>query len=873
MKKRIFLLLAMLTVLLCICALSASAAEENTIVRYCEYCDLTETWYPFDNTSAIETKHYYLKNNVTFGEKTVPSGTTLCLELNGRIYTANRHMIVNSGAIVNIQDNSGKGTFAGRGSDNYDPGRAIWLKSGGTLNLYSGTMTAATSSARGTKRGGVLAIYGTFNMFGGQVRDGIADEIGGTVFLDTNGLFNMYGGSISGGSAPNSPCCYFRGKVLLGNDASIEHAQVTPNSSQGLYAADQITIRGNYTGSLCMSVYGLESAGTDIGNSDNADLTGSTIYLSGNDMLVKVSGNDLVTYLPDAAAITSGDETVSYETLDSALSALKDGDLLTLYQGTENAVTIDKNITLDLNGRTIKNTLTADEGVTVYIKDSSTDDYTIADKIYGHITEIAGDIRAAEATGTSDPYLMIENANGVSFHAVSLNIHSMTLKPGQAALYFNNTFAGDSMVTEQIASFGVAMSIEGAPDESTMANSKHYTQLDGALFGTDEGNNGSLLSGIMKEENDRMANQRNADITVYGKAYVQLKDGRYLFGVCQSRSLKEQVESAGNQFETLSAEAQDGLMKMLGRFQNVTEKWDIQEVYDYMEHHEEETLKIMIVGNSGAVDAFHLLYKAFQDQYPDQKIVLGVMYYSGCTVAQHVDFYQKESPVYSYRINRDGTWVRHEESTLQDGLTDQQWDIVSIHANKKTTVSKADRDLLAQYISESVTTPYQLYYDYTWPNPNDELFFSEGFDPQPPAGYKDTLIRDFGFDLINQMNVINANVQDILSDGMFDNFVTGAPAFLYALNRLGCTQPELYRDYTHASDFGRLIAAYCWVSQITGEPITEININLIPAANRATFRQQALGDMVVTEEMKQIIMESVNYALENRFGVPLPLES
>lgn len=313
-------------------------------------------------------------------------------------------------------------------------------------------------------------------------------------------------------------------------------------------------------------------------------------------------------------------------------------------------------------------------------------------------------------------------------------------------------------------------------------------------------------------------------------------------------------------------------MKMLNRFENSTKNWNVGAIYDYMENHEQETLKIVIVGNSGAVDAYQLLYQAFQDQYPDQKIVLGVMYYSGCTIAQHVGFYQNESPVYSYRINRDGTWVFHDESTLQEGLTDQQWDIVSMHAPKKSFVTKQDRDLLAQYISECVTNEYQLYFDYTWPNPNDETFFSPGYDPQPPAGYKDSLIRDFGFDPVNQMNILTAHFKnDMLADGMFDKFVNCSPAIMYAFNRLGCSQLELYRDYTHLSDFGRLMAAYCWVTQITDTPLTEVNIDVVEKSMRHR-RAQAYGDMIVTEEMKQIIIQCVNHALENRYDVPLPLE-
>ena len=61
------------------------------------------------------------------------------------------------------------------------------------------------------------------------------------------------------------------------------------------------------------------------------------------------------------------------------------------------------------------------------------------------------------------------------------------------------------------------------------------------------------------------------------------------------------------------------------------------------------------------------------------------------------------------------------------------------------------------------------------------------------------------------------------------------------------------------------------VRELTGKEITQINIDLIPAADRATYRQQALGDLVVTEEMKNVIIRSANYALneENRWSVPV----
>ena len=75
-------------------------------------------------------------------------------------------------------------------------------------------------------------------------------------------------------------------------------------------------------------------------------------------------------------------------------------------------------------------------------------------------------------------------------------------------------------------------------------------------------------------------------------------------------------------------------------------------------------------------------------------------------------------------------------------------------------------------------------------------------------------------------------------------------------------QLELWRDYTHLSDYGRLITAYAFYTQFTGNPVTQVGIDKIPASLRqAHFRNK--GDLIITEEMKQVIMAAANHALED----------
>jgi len=54
---------------------------------------------------------------------------------------------------------------------------------------------------------------------------------------------------------------------------------------------------------------------------------------------------------------------------------------------------------------------------------------------------------------------------------------------------------------------------------------------------------------------------------------------------------------------------------------------------------------------------------------------------------------------------------------------------------------------------------------------------------------------------------------------------------------------------------------------MTGKPLSEVKIDVIPAELRqARFRH--LGDLMVTDEMKEIILKSANHSLEEPWSVP-----
>ena len=204
-------------------------------------------------------------------------------------------------------------------------------------------------------------------------------------------------------------------------------------------------------------------------------------------------------------------------------------------------ITVNRDTTIDLNGHNI-------DGVTVlagtlYCLDSATADYTVADGIYGKVTNVTGAVQAAEG------YLQV----GESFHAVNLDIYAMTLRAADVGVYYKSNFAADEVVAELVEGFGVALSVVTAPNAENLETYCGYSEFTG--FEAGEGANAvgtsTLLKNIMKASNGDNKNVKNAAMPVYGRAYIKTADG-YIFGNGVQRTLRKQVELADESFFLLS---------------------------------------------------------------------------------------------------------------------------------------------------------------------------------------------------------------------------------------------------------------------------------------------------------------------------------
>ena len=286
---------------------------------------------------------------------------------------------------------------------------------------------------------------------------------------------------------------------------------------------------------------------------------------------------------------------------------------------------------------------------------------------------------------------------------------------------------------------------------------------------------------------------------------------------------------------------------------------------------EARVLKIFTIGNSHSYDATQLLYEVFKAQNPDQEVVIGTMYYSGCSIAQHVNFAKGDQPVYEYSVNSNGTWERMPDVTLKMGINAQAWDIVVIQevsAGRESEFLNDNRKFLVDYVNQYLTTPHTFVWNMDIVCPNDEAFYAPDYDPQPPGSWRATQTAIHGFDPVNDLRLTQENVvKYIVPDETYSTIIPSGTVVMYAHIVDGWAQTDLYRDYIHVTDFGRLMVSYMWYAQLTGEPLTEVKIDTIQASLRHR-RAISLGDMEVTPEMKQTIIDAVAYSLEHPLEIP-----
>ena len=254
-----------------------------------------ETWTAVSALSEIKVAgKYYLTQDVTLTDTWKPADVFLCL--NGHKITGadGKAVIELSIAAFTLTDCKGTGkiTHASGGT-----GCGVYI-SGGTFNMYGGSITGNTATDGKGRGGGVYVTSGggAFKMFGGSITGNKATDGGGVYMIGSNSTFTMNGGSITGNTATS-----YGGGVYV--------------NSGGFEMSGSASITGNKAdstgGGVCVNYDGTFNM------SNNSCITGNTAYHGGGVYVGRTPDSN--NYKPGNFAMSGG--TIGGATTDDANQA------------------------------------------------------------------------------------------------------------------------------------------------------------------------------------------------------------------------------------------------------------------------------------------------------------------------------------------------------------------------------------------------------------------------------------------------------------------------------------------------------------------------------------------------------------------------
>ena len=148
--------------------------------------------------------------------------------------------------------------------------------------------------------------------------------------------------------------------------------------------------------------------------------------------------------------------------------------------------------------------------------------------------------------------------------AVDLSITEVTLRPDCTGLYYTGSFRVEEGV--EIVRKGIAVSVfSQLPVADSTDPHSRWTEDSTSV----------LVFNILNADNNPASNASRAEIAVYARAYVELKDGTYIYSDVIAMNLRQVVEAADAQWETLDEAQKTSFTAMYAKYQTVMNGWDI----------------------------------------------------------------------------------------------------------------------------------------------------------------------------------------------------------------------------------------------------------------------------------------------------------
>lgn len=289
---------------------------------------------------------------------------------------------------------------------------------------------------------------------------------------------------------------------------------------------------------------------------------------------------------------------------------------------------------------------------------------------------------------------------------------------------------------------------------------------------------------------------------------------------------------------------------------------------------EGKRLKILTLGNSGALNCTHLLaHIAALEGY--ENFDVATLYYSGCSLAAHVNFLtQDASDYWLYESSTDTPNVVPsimQSVSMKQALRYDYWDIVVMQGNSWEMAGndaniRKNIQTIQNYIWENCKNPNaKIVWHMGWVAPTDNTL-RDTYSADPAKNVYRTRYAPYNDDRNALYQAfVKSTQENVVPDEVFQYLIPTGTAMENALTSY-LEEKDLHRDYYHATDLAYVMLSYVWLCRIFGiEQLSEIKLDKVPVA----FFKSTKGsqDLVLTDTEKAIILESVNNALKDPFTV------
>lgn len=482
-------------------------------------------------------------------------------------------------------------------------GGNISVRSSASLTLDGGTVTGGEA----VKRGGNIAMYGTFVMNGGTVSNGVANLYGGNVSGYANKTnITINGGTITGGSLIGSeteqdPASLYGYNLCMDDNDSkdialtINGGTITGAGERNISLTSVHILSGDAVATTTVSgapviddlrlgtdrmlTVGELTEGASIGISrfeiaglfapeTSADYAG---YFYGTHEGVSVSSDDtgliLVSENPYWAFTSNNKAIAPAATIAEAMQTEGIG-FVKLIQDYASSETYEGDVYLNLNGYDLS-------GLTVngnlYVVDYATHDYeedawgSFSGTDSGAINDgkVVYNTTDVENFTSNTNYVKLANEDGSwSFHRVRVSITHVSLKAGDDALGFKATIEGDSLVQAAVTGIGFNM---GAGDNNMVSFSKTGTPTDGVFT--------LRLKNIMANN--------GGELSIVGQPVIFFGE-ESVTGGKKTTSMKDTIQAVeaalAENAEAYTQAQIESVQALIAQYESKMEGWDIDSI-------------------------------------------------------------------------------------------------------------------------------------------------------------------------------------------------------------------------------------------------------------------------------------------------------